>query len=108
MGRVWPRAGARAVPHETSAATRSLFPHRVPAETARGHRYVAERAVGTARFELDDWIFADHKGSADAGALSGARNRLADATERLRHEQLALAAAQSRPNLPSPIALKRR
>jgi HlyD family secretion protein len=64
--------------------------------------YAAERAVSAARFELDDAIFADHKGSANARALSVARNRLADSKERLRHEQIALAAAQSKPNLPSP------
>jgi HlyD family secretion protein len=63
--------------------------------------YNAERAVMSARFELDDAIAADRKNPGDA-ALSGARRRHADAVDRLRQEQAALASAISRSGSPAP------
>jgi HlyD family secretion protein len=102
-------ARARVAAAEAEAATRKRDRDAQPATAGREDVrraedavYAAERAVSAARFELDDAIFADHKGSANARALSAARNRLADSRERVRHEQLALAAAQSKPNLLSP------
>lgn len=64
--------------------------------------FTAERAVTSARFELDDAITADRKKTANARALSSARSRLADAQDRLRQEQAAYASAQSRTNAPAP------
>jgi HlyD family secretion protein len=102
-------ARARVAAAEAEAATRKRDRDAQPATAGREDVrkaedavYAAERAVSAARFELDDAIFADRKGGANARAMSIARNRLADYKERLRHEQFALAAAQSKPNLPSP------
>jgi HlyD family secretion protein len=64
--------------------------------------FAAERALANARFELDAAIATDRRGSSDTRGLASARNRLADAKEHLRREQLALASAQAKSNLPSP------
>jgi HlyD family secretion protein len=64
--------------------------------------YTAERAVATARFELDDAISADRRSTGNARLLSNARSRLAEAKEHLRHEQAALSSAQGKANLPAP------
>jgi HlyD family secretion protein len=67
--------------------------------------YTAERAVMSARFELDDAIAADRK-NADSQALSGARRRHSDAVDRLRQEYSALASAISRSGAPAPNRLE--
>jgi HlyD family secretion protein len=67
--------------------------------------YSAERAVMSARFELDDAIAADRKNPGNQ-ALSGARRRHADAVDRLRQEQSSLASAISRSGSPAPIRLE--
>ena len=67
--------------------------------------YNAERAVMSARFELDDAIAADRKNSGNQ-ALAGARRRHADAIDRLRQEQSALASAISRSGTPAPNRLE--
>jgi HlyD family secretion protein len=67
--------------------------------------YTAERAVTSARFELDDAIAADRK-SADGQTLSGARRRHADAVDRLRQEYSALASAISRSGAVAPNRLE--
>jgi HlyD family secretion protein len=64
--------------------------------------FTAERALSGARFELDAAIAAERKGGGDARALAGARARLAEAKEHLRHEQFGLVSAQAKPNLPAP------
>jgi HlyD family secretion protein len=64
--------------------------------------FTAERAVTNARFELDDAIAADRKKGGNARGLSNARNRLADAKDKLRQEQAAFATAQSKTNVPAP------
>lgn len=67
--------------------------------------YNAERAVMTARFELDDAIAADRK-NPNSQNLSSARRRHADAIDRLRQEQSALASAISRSGTPAPNRLE--
>lgn len=66
----------------------------------------AERAVTSARFELDDAIATNRKNASNPNALVNARRRLADANDRLRQEQSAFASAQSRANMPPPNALE--
>jgi HlyD family secretion protein len=67
--------------------------------------YNAERAVMAARFELDDAIAAD-RNNANSQNLSSARRRHADAIDRLRQEQSALASAISRSGTPAPNRLE--
>jgi HlyD family secretion protein len=67
--------------------------------------YNAERAVMSARFELDDAIAADRKTPGNQ-ALAGARRRHADAVDRLRQEHSALASAISRSGSVAPIRLE--
>lgn len=64
--------------------------------------FAAERGVTNARFELDDLIAADRKGSGNSQAQTQARKRLADARERLRQEQAAFAVAQAKGSVPGP------
>lgn len=66
--------------------------------------FTAERAVASARFELDDAIVADQKGSGNQQAT--ARRRLADAQERLRQETANFASTVSRSNNPAPNRLE--
>ena len=67
--------------------------------------YNAERAVMSARFELDDAIAADRKTPGNQ-ALAGARRRHADAVDRLRQEHSALASAISRSGSVAPNRLE--
>ena len=67
--------------------------------------FTAERAVTSARFELDDAIAADRKTPGNQN-LAGARRRHADAVDRLRQEQSALASAISRSGAVAPIRLE--
>lgn len=67
--------------------------------------YTAERAVMTARFELDDAIAADRKNPNNQN-LSSARRRHGDAIDRLRQEQSALASAISRASSTAPNRLE--
>ena len=89
-----PPAGA---PRETSS--------RDSINKAEDAVYNAERAVMSARFELDDAIAADRKTPGNQ-ALAGARRRHADAVDRLRQEQSALASAISRSGSVAPIRLE--
>ena len=59
----------------------------------------------SARFELDDAIAADRK-TPDNQNLAGARRRHADAIDRLRQEQSALASAISRSGAVAPNRLE--
>jgi HlyD family secretion protein len=67
--------------------------------------YNAERAVMSARFELDDAIAADRT-NPNSQNLSSARRRHADAIDRLRQEQSSLASAISRAGTPAPNRLE--
>ncbi len=67
--------------------------------------YNAERAVMSARFELDDAISADRT-NPNSQRLSSARRRHADAIDRLRQEQSSLASAISRAGTPAPNRLE--
>lgn len=67
--------------------------------------YNAERAVMSARFELDDAIAADRKTPGNQN-LAGARRRHADAVDRLRQEQSSLASAISKSGTPAPNRLE--
>jgi len=89
-----PPAGA---PRETSS--------RDSINKAEDAVYNAERAVMSARFELDDAIAADRKTPGNQ-ALAGARRRHADAVDRLRQEQVALASAISRSGSVAPNRLE--
>jgi HlyD family secretion protein len=68
--------------------------------------FVAERAVTSARFELDDALAVNRKNASNPNALVNARRRLADANDRLRQEQSAFATAQNRSGVPPPNALE--
>jgi HlyD family secretion protein len=68
--------------------------------------FTAERAVTSARFELDDAIASNRKNASNPNALANARRRLADANDRLRQEQSAFATAQNRSGLPPPNGLE--
>jgi HlyD family secretion protein len=68
--------------------------------------FAAERAVMNARFELDDAIAADRKGTGAAPLQAQARKRLNDARERLRQQQAAFALAQAKGNIPGPNRLE--
>jgi HlyD family secretion protein len=65
----------------------------------------AERAVMSARFEVDDAITSNRK-NANPNSLVNARRRLTDANERLRQEQVAFASAQNKSGVPLPNALE--
>lgn len=106
-----PRARLTAAEAETAARKRERDAQpatsgREAVTKAEDAVFAAERAVTNARFELDDMIAADRKGSAGSPVnLSQARRRLADAQDRLRHETLAFASAQARGNIPAPSRL---
>jgi HlyD family secretion protein len=68
--------------------------------------FTAERAVMSARFELDDAIASNRKNPGNATALANSRRRLSDAKDRLRQEQSAYATAQNRSGVPSPNRLE--
>jgi HlyD family secretion protein len=67
--------------------------------------YNAERAVMSARFELDDAIAAD-RNNPNSQNVASARRRHGDAIDRLRQEQSALASAISRSGSPAPNRLE--
>jgi len=102
-------ARARLTAAEAEAAARKRERDAQPATAGREDVrkaedavFTAERAVTSARFELDDAITADRKKTANPRALSNARNRLNDANERLRQEQAAYASAHARASAPAP------
>jgi HlyD family secretion protein len=64
--------------------------------------YQAERGVTGARYELDFAQSARRKETGTIRNVRAARQRLADAKDRLQRERLAYAAAQVKPGLPSP------
>jgi HlyD family secretion protein len=66
----------------------------------------AERAVTSARFELDDAISANRKNPGNSNAVSNARRRLNDAKDKLRQEQSSYASAQNRSGVPAPNRLE--
>ena len=68
--------------------------------------FTAERAVTSARFELDDAIATNRKNASNPNALVNARRRLADANDRLRQEQSAFATAQNKSGVPLPNGLE--
>jgi len=68
--------------------------------------FTAERAVTSARFELDDAITADRNARGNAASLAAARRRLADALDKLRQEHLAFAAAHAKASVPAPHRLE--
>ena len=68
--------------------------------------FTADRAVMNARFELDDAIASDRKGTASNQTPVQARRRLNDARERLRHQQASFAIAQAKGNIPGPNRLE--
>jgi HlyD family secretion protein len=68
--------------------------------------FTAERAVTSARFELDDALAANRKNASNPNTLANARRRLADANDRLRQEQSAFATAQNKGGVPAPTALE--
>jgi HlyD family secretion protein len=68
--------------------------------------FTAERAVTSARFELDEALATNRKNASNPNALVNARRRLADANDRLRQEQSAFASAQSKGGMPLPNGLE--
>ena len=68
--------------------------------------FTAERAVTSARFELDDALAVNRKNASNPNALVNARRRLADANDRLRQEQSTFATAQNKGGVPPPNALE--
>ena len=68
--------------------------------------FTAERAVTSARFELDDAIAINRKNASNPNALVNARRRLSDAQDRLRQEQSAFATAQNKSGMPLPNGLE--
>jgi HlyD family secretion protein len=65
--------------------------------------FAAERAIMNARFELDDIIAADRKGSDSSTILQAqARKRMTDAQARLRQSQASFATAQAKGGIPGP------
>jgi len=105
-------ARARLAAAEAEAARRKRERDAVPITAGRENVskaedavFTAERAVMSARFELDDAIAANRK-TPNASNLSNARRRLADANDKLRQEQAAFASAQNRSGLPLPNALE--
>jgi len=67
--------------------------------------YSAERAVTGARYALDAALLTKRRNGGNDREIADARNRLSDAREHLRREQLALATAQSRSGVPAPSRL---
>jgi HlyD family secretion protein len=98
-------ARARLTAAEAEAAARKRERDAQPASSrdsvnrAEDALFSAERAVASARFELDDAIVSDQKGG---NQQSAARRRLSDAQERLRQETSNFASAVSRANNPAP------
>lgn len=64
--------------------------------------FAAERAVMNARFELDDALSADRKGSGSPQAMAQARKRMAEAKDRLKREHATFAIAAAKGNIPAP------
>jgi HlyD family secretion protein len=68
--------------------------------------FSAERAVNSARLELDDAIAANRRRDGSAGAVNSARRRLTDANEKLRTEQANFASAHAKSSVPAPNRLE--
>lgn len=64
--------------------------------------FAAERAVTGARYELDGALASRRNGNGSEQAVTDARRRLNDATQRLTQQRIAFANAQSKPGLPTP------
>ena len=79
---------------------------REPISKAEDAVFTAERAVTSARFELDDAITVNRKNGSNPNALANARRRLADANDRLRQEQSNFATAQNKSGVPLPNGLE--
>ena len=106
-------ARARLAAAEAEAATRKRERDAAPVTAGRENVnkaedavFTAERAVMSARFELDDTIASNRKSGGNANAVTSARKRLTDAKDRLRQEQSSFASAQNRSGLPAPNRLE--
>ena len=106
-------ARARLAAAEAEAARRKRERDQAPATSGRENVskaedavFTAERAVMSARFELDDAIAASRRsGNSQTSNVAIARRRLSDANEKLRQEQSAFASAQNRSGVPAPGAI---
>jgi HlyD family secretion protein len=99
-------AEARAATAKKDRDAQAIPAGRESVSKAEDAVFSAERAVTSARFELDDAIAANRKSSSNPNVLSNARRRLADANDRLRQEQQAFATAQNKSGVPAPNALE--
>src|SRR5262245_29696831 len=99
-------AEARAATAKKDRDAQSLPAARENVSKAEDAVFTAERAVTSARFELDDAIAANRKNSSNPNLLTNARRRLADANDKLRQEQQAFATAQNKGGVPAPNALE--
>ena len=99
-------AEARAATAKKDRDAQAIPAGRESVSKAEDAVFSAERAVTSARFELDDAIAANRKNSGNSSLLTSARRRLADANDRLRQEQQAFAAAQNRGGVPAPNGLE--
>ena len=99
-------AEARAATAKKDRDAQALPAGRESVSKAEDAVFTAERAVTSARFELDDAIAANRKNSSNPNLLSNARRRLADANDRLRQEQQAFATAQNKGGVPAPNGLE--
>lgn len=95
-------AGARLRERDAQPATSG----REDVRKAEDAVYLADRAVAGARYELDAALLAKRTNGGNDRAVTNARQRLTDARERLRREQLSFATAQSRANVPTPSRLE--
>lgn len=99
-------ARSRLLAAEAEAAGRKRDRDAAPAVAGReainrteDNLYFAERALTQARIELDDAMLADTRGN--SAAVTSARRRLTDATERVRQENANLTTSM-RNNAPAP------
>ncbi|MBO0740260.1 MAG: efflux RND transporter periplasmic adaptor subunit [Hyphomicrobiaceae bacterium] len=99
-------AEARAATAKKDRDAQAIPAGRESVSKAEDAVFSAERAVTSARFELDDAIAANRKNSSNPNFLTNARRRLADANDRLRQEQQAFATAQNKGGVPAPNALE--
>jgi HlyD family secretion protein len=106
-------ARARLVAAEAEAAARKRERDAQPATSGREDvrkaedaMFTAERALTSARFELDDAITIDRKAQASPRVLADARRRFTDAGDKLRRERAQFAIAQAKASVPAPNRLE--
>jgi HlyD family secretion protein len=99
-------AEAEAAARKRERDAQPATPGREDVRKAEDAVFNSERALTSARFELDEVLAADRRAPRAPQTLLQARKRVAMAKDQLRQDHLAFATAQAKGNIPAPNRLE--